>query len=66
MAKPMESDYRGHRYLSYDLDETEIVFGQHLTTRYHGTDTWLRREREVADRRQSNDALLRRPGRRPV
>lgn len=29
--------------LSYDLDETEIVFGQHLTARYHGTDTWLRR-----------------------
>ena len=29
--------------LSYDMDETEIVFGQHLTARYHGTDTWLRR-----------------------
>ena len=29
--------------LSYDIDETEIVFGQHLTARYHGTDTWLRR-----------------------
>ena len=29
--------------LSYDTDETEIVFGQHLTARYHGTDTWLRR-----------------------
>jgi hypothetical protein len=29
--------------LSYDADETETVFGQHLTARYHGTDTWLRR-----------------------
>ncbi len=29
--------------LSYDLDETEIVFGQHMTARYHGTDTWVRR-----------------------
>jgi hypothetical protein len=29
--------------LSYDLDETEIVFGQNMTARYHGTDTWMRR-----------------------
>jgi hypothetical protein len=29
--------------LSYDTDETETVFGQHLTARYHATDTWLRR-----------------------
>ena len=29
--------------LSYDLDETEIVFGQNLKARYHGTDTWVRR-----------------------
>jgi hypothetical protein len=29
--------------LSYDNDETEIIFGQHLTARYHATDTWLRR-----------------------
>jgi hypothetical protein len=27
--------------LSYDLDETEIIYGQHLTARYHGTDTWM-------------------------
>ena len=26
--------------LSYDLDETELVFGQTLTARYHATDTW--------------------------
>jgi hypothetical protein len=29
--------------LSYDSDEVEFVFGQRLTARYHGTDTWLRR-----------------------
>jgi hypothetical protein len=29
--------------LSYDLDETETVFGQNLKARYHETDTWLRR-----------------------
>ena len=29
--------------LSYDLDETETIFGQSLIARYHQTDTWLRR-----------------------
>jgi hypothetical protein len=29
--------------LSYDLDETEVVFGQQLKARYHATDTWLLR-----------------------
>jgi len=29
--------------LSYDLDETEVIFGQELKARYHGTDTWVRR-----------------------
>ena len=32
--------------LSYDLDETETVFGQSMKARYHGTDTWLRRNGE--------------------
>jgi hypothetical protein len=32
--------------LSYDLDETEIIFGQNLKARYHETDTWLRRKGE--------------------
>jgi hypothetical protein len=27
--------------LTYDLDETETVYGQNLTARYHGTDTWM-------------------------
>ena len=30
--------------LTYDLDETEIIYGQHMTARYHGTDTWLFRD----------------------
>jgi hypothetical protein len=30
--------------LSYDLDETETVWGQNLTARYHETDTWLQRD----------------------
>ena len=29
--------------LSYDLDETETIFGQKIFARYHVTDTWLRR-----------------------
>jgi len=32
--------------LSYDLNETEIIFGQKETARYHITDTWLRRNGE--------------------
>ncbi len=30
--------------LSYDLNETETIFGQELHARYHVTDTWLQRE----------------------
>lgn len=29
--------------LSYDLDETEIAYGQEMKARYHETDTWMRR-----------------------
>jgi hypothetical protein len=29
--------------LSYDMNETETIFGQNLTARYHTTDTWLHR-----------------------
>lgn len=32
--------------LSYDLDETETVFGQEEKARYHSTDTWVRRNGE--------------------
>lgn len=30
--------------LSYDMDETEVVFGQQLSARYHEIDTWMRRK----------------------
>jgi hypothetical protein len=30
--------------LSYDANETETIFGQNLSARYHITDTWLRRD----------------------
>ena len=30
--------------LTYDLDESETIFGQQLSARYHGTDTWLFRK----------------------
>src|SRR5437868_12279057 len=30
--------------LSYDANETETIFGQDLSARYHITDTWLRRD----------------------
>ncbi|MFI5071107.1 MAG: DUF4440 domain-containing protein [Terriglobales bacterium] len=29
---------------SYDLDETETIFGQKMSARYHATDTWMRRK----------------------
>jgi hypothetical protein len=43
VVKPMSRIIGDTAMLSYDCDETEIVFGQHLTARYHTTDTWLRR-----------------------
>ena len=30
--------------VSYDLNETETIFGQNMTARYHGTDTWMYRD----------------------
>ena len=32
--------------LSFDTNETETIFGQNLTARYHETDTWMRRNGE--------------------
>jgi ketosteroid isomerase-like protein len=29
---------------SYDMDESETIFGQALTARYHATDIWMYRE----------------------
>ena len=43
IAKVQSIIHEDTAILSYDLDETETVFGQNLTARYHGTDTWLRR-----------------------
>src|SRR5881398_910847 len=34
----------GTAVLSYDANETETIFGQNLSARYHITDTWLRRD----------------------
>jgi hypothetical protein len=43
VAKPQTLIHGDTAILSYDLDETETIFGQKLTARYHVTDTWLRR-----------------------
>jgi hypothetical protein len=43
VAKPQSVIHGDTAILSYDLDETETIFGQKLTARYHVTDTWLRR-----------------------
>jgi hypothetical protein len=43
VAKPQSFIHGDTAILSYDLDETETIFGQKLTARYHVTDTWLRR-----------------------
>jgi Domain of unknown function (DUF4440) len=36
--------------LSYDLEESETIYGQNMTARYHGTDTWMYSQGAVADR----------------
>ena len=36
--------YDNAAILSYDANETETIFGQKLSARYHVTDTWLRRD----------------------
>jgi len=43
LVKPQSRIVGDTAILSYDLDETEIVFGQNLRARYHGTDTWMQR-----------------------
>ena len=43
VVKPVSRIIGDTAILSYDCDETETVFDQPLTARYHGTDTWLRR-----------------------
>ena len=43
IVKPKSVIHGDMAILSYDLDETETIFGQKLTARYHVTDTWLQR-----------------------
>jgi hypothetical protein len=43
IARAKSVIHGGTAILSYDLDETETIFGQKLTAHYHVTDTWLRR-----------------------
>lgn len=43
VGKPKTLIHGDTAILSYDVDETETVFGQNLKARYHVTDTWLRR-----------------------
>ena len=44
VVKPQSRIVGQTAVLSYDLDETETIFGQVLHARYHGTDTWLWRD----------------------
>jgi Domain of unknown function (DUF3471). len=43
VASAKSNILRDTAVLSYDMDETEVVFGQELKARYHATDTWVRR-----------------------
>lgn len=43
VANPKSRIHGDTAILSYDLNETETIFGQNLSARYHVTDTWLRR-----------------------
>ena len=44
IVRPESRIFGDMAVLSYDLDETETIFGQNLTARYHEIDTWLRRD----------------------
>lgn len=43
VVKPQSRLLGNTAILAYDLDETEIIFGQQLHARYHGADTWMYR-----------------------
>jgi len=43
VVKPQSHIEENVAIMSYDLDETETVFGQEMKARYHGTDTWMQR-----------------------
>lgn len=44
LVKPQSRIVGQTAILSYDLDETEIIYGQTLKARYHTTDTWMFRD----------------------
>lgn len=44
IARPQSRIFAEVAILSYDADETETVFGQRLSARYHTTDTWMLRD----------------------
>jgi ketosteroid isomerase-like protein len=46
LVKPQSRILGDTAILSYDLDETETIFGQEMKARYHETDTWVRRNGE--------------------
>ncbi|MEA2238987.1 MAG: hypothetical protein QOC81_3711 [Thermoanaerobaculia bacterium] len=43
IVKPQSRIENDTAILSYDLDESETIWGQQLSARYHGTDTWMYR-----------------------
>lgn len=44
IVKPQSHIENDVAILSYEMDETEVVFGQQLFARYHQIDTWMRRK----------------------
>jgi len=44
IVKPQSRILGQTAILSYDLDETETIYGQTITARYHNTDTWMFRD----------------------
>jgi hypothetical protein len=46
VVHPKSRIFKQVAILSYDADETETIFGQRLSARYHTTDTWMLRKGE--------------------
>ena len=46
VVNPQSHIERNVAVFSYDMNETENVFGQEMTARYHATDTWMLRKGE--------------------
>src|SRR5258707_2867768 len=44
LVKPQSRIMGDAAVLSYDMDETETIYGQKMKARYHETDTWVRRD----------------------